>query len=278
MFKRTDILARLRAKIERHEPVIGGGAGIGLSAKFAEVGGIDLLIVYNSGRFRMAGLGSLAGMLSFCDANALVVEMAAEIITAAPKTPVLAGVHGVDPRYPPHIFIPRLKALGYCGVQNYPTVGLIDGNFRLDLEKTGLGYDKEVDWIAAAHEAGMFTSPYAFNAGEAKRMARAGADVIVAHLGLTTGGSIGAEARVTLDEAVAQVRAIAEAAREEREDVIVLCHGGVISMPDDVQYVLDRLPIVAGFYGASSIERLPCEVALTEQVKKFVGIRRKLKA
>jgi len=271
---RTGILERLRGKIERNEPIIGGGAGTGISAKCEEAGGIDLIVIYNSGRYRMAGRGSLSGCMPYGNANEVVKEMAFEVITAVKHTPILAGVCGTDPFMIRDHFLRELKDLGFAGIQNFPTVGLMDGLYRANLEETGMSYSMEVECVAAAHEMDMLTTPYAFNTEESKLMTEAGADIIVAHMGLTTSGSIGAHTAKTLDESVTEVKAIADAARRVREDVIVLCHGGPIAMPDDAKYVLDRVPEADGFYGASSMERLPTEVALTEQIEKFVAIRR----
>ena len=271
---RAGILKRLREKIDKNEPIIGGGAGTGISAKCEEAGGIDLIVIYNSGRYRMAGRGSLSGIMPYGNANEVVKEMAFEVITAVTHTPILAGVCGTDPFMIRDYFLRELKDLGFAGIQNFPTVGLIDGIFRANLEETGMSYQMEVECVAAAHDMDMLTTPYAFNTDEAKLMAEAGADIVVAHMGLTTSGSIGAQTAKTLDESVTDVRAIADAARSVKEDVIVLCHGGPIAMPDDAKYVLDRVPEADGFYGASSMERLPTEVALTEQIRKFVAIRR----
>ena len=271
---RESILARFREKISQGIPIIGGGAGTGISAKCEEAGGIDLIVIYNSGRYRMAGRGSLAGLLPYGNANEIVKEMAREVITAVKKTPVLAGVCATDPFMLRDHFLKELRDLGFAGIQNFPTVGLIDGVFRENLEETGMGFAHEVECIASAHELGMLTTPYAFDADHSRELTQAGADVIVAHMGLTTSGSIGAKTALSLEECVPKVAAIADAARNVREDVIVLCHGGPIAMPDDAQYILRELDSVDGFYGASSMERLPTEIALTEQVKKFVQIRR----
>jgi len=271
---RAGILARLRAKISHNELIIGGGAGTGISAKCEEAGGIDLIVIYNSGRYRMAGRGSLSGIMPYGNANDVVKEMAFEVITAVKHTPILAGVCGTDPFMIRDHFLRELKDLGFAGIQNFPTVGLIDGIFRANLEETGMSYQMEVECVAAAHDLDMLTTPYAFNTDEAKLMAEAGADIVVAHMGLTTSGSIGAQTAKTLDESVIEVKAIADAARTVREDVIVLCHGGPIALPDDAKYVLDRVPEADGFYGASSMERLPTEIAITEQIQKFKAIRR----
>jgi predicted TIM-barrel enzyme len=271
-FTRLQVLDRLRRQVEQGQPIVGGGAGTGISAKFEEAGGIDLIVIYNSGRYRMAGRGSLAGLMPFGDANAIVMDMAAEVLTVVDRTPVLAGVCGTDPFRSMERFLAQVKEIGFSGVQNFPTVGLIDGTFRANLEETGMGYDKEVNMIRTARGMDLFTSPYVFTTGEAERMADAGADVVVAHMGLTSGGAIGARTGRTLDECVRQVQAIADAARAVRRDVVVLCHGGPIAMPDDAQYVLQRTHGVHGFYGASSMERLPVETAMTEQVRRFKQI------
>ncbi len=271
---RDSILHRFRDKIARGRPIIGGGAGTGISAKCEEAGGIDLIVIYNSGRYRMAGRGSLSGLMPYGNANQVVKEMAHEVITAVSHTPVLAGVCGTDPFMLRDHFLRELKDLGFAGIQNFPTVGLIDGTFRANLEETGMGFGKEVECIAAAHQLDLLTTPYAFDAEQSRALTGAGADIIVAHMGLTTSGSIGAKTAMTLEECLPRIREIAEAARAIRDDVIVLCHGGPIAMPDDAQFVLDRLEMVDGFYGASSMERLPTEVALQAQVEKFTQIRR----
>jgi predicted TIM-barrel enzyme len=273
-FSRQQILERLRAKIARGQPIVGGGAGTGLSAKCEEAGGIDLIVIYNSGRYRMAGRGSLAGMMAYGNANDIVVEMAREVLPVVTNTPVLAGVNGTDPFMLRDHFLRQLGDLGFSGVQNFPTVGLIDGTFRANLEETGMGYGPEVDLIRAAHELDLFTTPYVFNPNDAIDMARAGADVIVCHLGLTTGGSIGAETALALEGCVPIVNACAQAALDVNPDVIVLCHGGPIANPPDAEFILRACPQCHGFYGASSMERLPTEIALTEQTRKFVGITR----
>jgi predicted TIM-barrel enzyme len=272
---RQSILSRFRKKVAAGLPLIGGGAGTGISAKCEEAGGIDLIVIYNSGRFRMAGRGSLAGLMPYGNANQIVKEMAYEVLTAVDHTPVLAGVCGTDPFTIRDKFLRELKELGFAGVQNFPTVGLIDGNFRANLEETGMGFQLEVDWIAAAHDMDMLTTPYAFDAAQAVSLTKAGADIIVAHMGLTTSGSIGAKTAASLDECVPRVAEIADAARGVNEDVFVLCHGGPIAMPEDAQYILDRVSAVDGFYGASSMERLPTEIALKKQVEQFTQIRRK---
>jgi predicted TIM-barrel enzyme len=270
--ERTHLLERFRAMIARKEPIVGAGAGTGLSAKCEETGGADLIIIYNSGRYRMAGRGSLAGLLAYGNANEIVKDMAREVLPVVRRTPVLAGVNGTDPFLLTDAFLDELKALGFSGIQNFPTVGLIDGIFRKNLEETGMGYGLEVDLIARAHQKDMLTTPYVFNADEARLMAQAGADIIVAHLGLTTGGSIGAETALTLEDCPKRIDESAEAARKVREDIIVLCHGGPISSPEDAAYILKTVPGIHGFYGASSMERLPVETALTEQVRAFKRI------
>jgi predicted TIM-barrel enzyme len=272
-FTRKQILERLQKSIDARIPIMGGGAGTGISAKFEEVGGVDLMVIYNSGRFRMAGRGSLAGCMPYGDANAIVMEMANEVLPVVKNTPVLAGVCGTDPFRLMDKFLQQVKDVGFSGVQNFPTVGLFDGQIRLNLEETGMGYGLEVDMIGMAHELDLFTTPYAFNADEGKAMAGAGADVVVAHLGLTTKGSIGATTAVTLEQAPDKVQEIVDAAKSVNPNIICLCHGGPISMPEDAQYVLKNTEGVHGFYGASSMERLPTEVAITEQMKKFKAIR-----
>jgi predicted TIM-barrel enzyme len=270
---RTDILQKLRARVARGEPIVGGGAGTGLSAKCEEAGGIDLIVIYNSGRFRMAGRGSLAGMMPYGNANHIVRDMAPEVLSVVRHTPVLAGVCGTDPFLLREHFLRELRDLGFCGIQNFPTVGLIDGAFRANLEETGMGYALEVELIAAAHQMDLLTTPYAFNSAEARQMAEAGADVVVAHMGLTTKGTIGARTARTLEACVAEVQAIADACKAARADCLVLCHGGPIAGPEDAQHILDRCTGVEGFYGASSMERLPTEVAITEQVRRFGRLR-----
>jgi predicted TIM-barrel enzyme len=269
---RAEILAHFRGMVERREPIVGGGAGTGLSAKWEEAGGIDLIVIYNSGRYRMAGRGSLAGLLAYGNANEIVVDMAKEVLPVVKHTPVLAGVNGTDPFYTPELFLPELARLGFAGVQNFPSVGLIDGVFRQNLEETGMGYGLEVEMIAVASELDMLTTPYVFSEDDAVAMTQAGADIIVCHMGLTTGGSIGAETALTLDDCVERVDAWAEAARSVRPDVMVLCHGGPIAMPGDATYVLQRSKSVNGFYGASSMERLPAEQALKAQTEAFKSI------
>jgi predicted TIM-barrel enzyme len=273
-FSRQQILERLRAKIAKGLPIVGGGAGTGLSAKCEEAGGIDLIVIYNSGRYRMAGRGSLAGMMAYGNANEIVVDMAREVLPVVTHTPVLAGVNGTDPFMLLDPFLRQLIDLGFSGVQNFPTVGLIDGVFRANLEETGMGYGHEVDMIRAARALDLFTTPYVFNPNDAIDMARAGADVVVCHLGLTTGGSIGAATALTLAGCVPIINACAEAALQVNPDVIVLCHGGPIANPGDAEYILRECAQCHGFYGASSMERLPTEIALTEQTRKFVAITR----
>lgn len=272
-FTRQQILARLRQRISDGIPIVGGGAGNGISAKCQEMGGVDLLVIYNSGRFRMNGRGSLAGMMPYGDANAIVMEMAGDVLTIVNDTPVLAGVCGTDPRRLMDVFLRQVKEAGFSGVQNFPTVGLYDGLFRANLEETGMGYGLEVEMIEQARSQDLFTTPYAFTPEEGRAMAGAGADVVVAHMGLTTKGSIGATTAMTLEESVGNVQAICDAARSVNPDVIVLCHGGPISMPEDAAYVLQNTKGVNGFYGASSVERLPTEVAITKQMEAFKAIR-----
>ncbi len=273
-FNRQELLSKFRAMIARREPIIGGGAGTGLSAKCEEAGGIDLIVIYNSGRYRMAGRGSLAGLLAYGNANEIVVDMAKEVLPVVKHTPVLAGVNGTDPFCQFDKFLDELKALGFSGVQNFPTVGLIDGNFRANLEETGMGYALEVEMIRLAHEKDMLTTPYVFSAQDAVAMTKAGADIIVPHMGLTTGGNIGAETALKLADCVPLINQWAEAAKAVRQDVIVLCHGGPISSPEDAQYILDHCPLCDGFYGASSMERLPTETALTDTTRQFKHITR----
>jgi predicted TIM-barrel enzyme len=271
---RATILQQLRRKIAARTPIIGGGAGTGLSAKCEEAGGIDLIVIYNSGRYRMAGRGSLAGLLAYGNANEIVCEMAREVLPVVKQTPVLAGVNGTDPFLIPDSFLRRLIDLGFSGIQNFPTVGLIDGTFRANLEETGMHYGLEVELIARAHALDLLTTPYVFCENEARDMARAGADIVVAHMGLTTGGAIGAGTALKLADCVAPINAYAAAARSVKPDVIVLCHGGPIATPDDASFILARCPDCHGFYGASSMERLPTEVALTETTRRFTQITR----
>jgi predicted TIM-barrel enzyme len=268
-FERKDLLEKFHGMIARKEPIIGGGAGTGLSAKCEEQGGIDLIVIYNSGRYRMAGRGSLAGILAYGNANDVVKEMAREVLPVVKHTPVLAGVNGTDPFMLRDHLLDELRDMGFSGIQNFPTVGLIDGLFRKNLEETGMSYGLEVDLIAAAHAKDMLTTPYVFNADEAVAMAKAGADIIVAHMGLTTGGSIGAETALKLKDCPKLISEWADAAKRVRKDIIVLCHGGPISSPDDANYILKNTPDIHGFYGASSMERLPVETALTRQTRDF---------
>lgn len=271
-FERKELLAKFRSMIEKRQPIIGGGAGTGLSAKCEEAGGIDLIVIYNSGRYRMAGRGSLAGVLAYGNANEIVLDMAREVLPVAKHTPVLAGVNGTDPFMIADLLLDQLKALGFSGIQNFPTVGLIDGVFRKNLEETGMSYGLEVDLIKAAHVKDMLTTPYVFTPDEATAMTKAGADIIVVHLGLTTGGAIGADTSLKLEDCPAIIHECAEAAKRIRKDVIVLCHGGPISSPEDAAFVLQNTPGIHGFYGASSMERLPTELALTQQTKNFKSI------
>jgi predicted TIM-barrel enzyme len=270
---RASILAKFRSMIEAGVPIIGGGAGTGISAKAEEAGGIDLIIIYNSGRYRMAGRGSAAGLLAYGNANEIVKEMAVEVLPVVKHTPVLAGVNGTDPFMLMPRFLGELKAMGFSGVQNFPTIGLFDGAMRQSFEETGMSYQLEIDMIAEAHRLDLLTTPYVFNPVEAAAMTRAGADIVVAHMGVTTGGSIGATSAKSLDDCVGEIRAIADAARAVRSDIIVLCHGGPISMPDDARYVLERCPDCHGFYGASSMERLPAEIAIKAQAEAFKNLR-----
>jgi predicted TIM-barrel enzyme len=269
---RVEALARLRKQVEEGNPIIGAGAGTGLSAKCAEAGGADLIIIYNSGRYRMAGRGSLAGLLPYGDANAIVLEMAGEVLPVVKHTPVLAGVCGTDPFRLMPAFLRQVKESGFSGVQNFPTVGLIDGTFRANLEETGMGYDLEVEMIRAARELDLLAAPYVFTAEDAHAMTEAGADVLVPHMGLTTGGSIGAETAKTLDECVGLIQGMHDAAKAVNPNVLVLCHGGPIAEPEDAAYVLERTRGIAGFFGASSMERLPTEVAMTETLRRFKAI------
>ena len=272
-FTRQEILNRLHAQVAAGWAIVGAGAGTGISAKFAEAGGADIIIIYNSGRYRMAGRGSLAGLLPYGDANQIVVEMASEVLPVVKNTPVLAGVCGTDPFRDMEVFMKELIAINFSGVQNFPTVGLIDGVFRQNLEATGMGYDKEVEAIRIAHEMDLFTAPYVFDEEQARKMAEAGADILVPHVGLTTAGTIGAAVALTLDEAIDKVMAMARAAWEVNPDLIVLCHGGPLDEPQNVGRALERMPGVAGFFGASSIERLPTERAITEQVRAFKSLK-----
>lgn len=270
--KRQQVLKRLRDNINRGVAIVGGGAGVGLSAKIQEAGGIDLIILYNSGRYRMAGRGSLAGLMPYGDANAIMLEMARETLTIVKDTAVLAGICGTDPFRDMPQLLKEVKDLGFTGVQNFPTVGLIDGVFRQNLEETGMSYEKEVEMIQMAHELDLLTTPYVFNVDEAERMARAGADVIVAHMGLTTSGTIGAKTALALDDCVVQIKRILDAAVKIKPEIIVLCHGGPIATPPDAKYVIERVPGIHGFFGASSLERLPVESAMKEVAREFKAI------
>jgi predicted TIM-barrel enzyme len=270
---RTEVVRRLRAQAEAGKPIVGCGAGTGISAKMAEAGGCDLIIIYNSGRYRMAGRGSLAGLMAYGDANAIVVEMAQEVLPVVKDTPVLAGVNGTDPFRLMRVFLGQLKDIGFDGIQNFPTVGLIDGGFRANLEATGMGYDKEIEAVRLAHEIDMFTSPYVFDVDQARAMVKAGADQIVVHVGLTTAGTIGAGVALTLDQAIDRVMTVAEAGRSTRRDVLVLCHGGPFDEPENVGVALAKMPGVQGFFGASSIERLPTERGIKGQVQEFKKLK-----
>lgn len=272
LIPRADLLARFRHKIQQQRPLVGAGAGTGLSAKCEEAGGADLIVIYNSGKFRMAGRGSLAGLLAYGNANDLVVEMGREVLPVVKDVPVLAGVNGTDPFYQPSVMLQTLREMGFSGVQNFPTVGLIDGAFRANLEETGMSFSLEVDMIERAHAADLLTTPYVFSADEAVTMTEVGADIVVCHMGLTTGGSVGADTAKTLDDCVELASAWAEAARSVRDDVIVLVHGGPVADPADAQYVLQKASGLHGFYGASSMERLPTEIALTARVREFTDL------
>lgn len=269
---RQEILDRFRTQVAQGQPIIGGGAGTGITAKSAEAGGIDLLVIYNSGRFRMAGRGSLSGLLAYGDANAIIMEMANEVLPVVKRTPVLAGVNGTDPFRVMGHFLRQVKEIGFAGVQNFPTVGLIDGVFRANLEETGMGYGHEIDMIRMAHELDLLTSPYVFDEDQAKDMARAGADILVPHMGLTTSGTIGAKTALTLEEAAVKVQQLADAARSVNPDILCLCHGGPIANPADAQYILDHTDGIVGFYGASSIERFPTEVGIRAQTEEFKAV------
>ena len=271
---RAGLMARFRDKISAGQPLIGGGAGTGLSAKCEEAGGIDLIVIYNSGRYRMAGRGSLAGLLAYGNANDIVIEMAREVLPVVKHTPVLAGVNGTDPFMIGDRLLRQLRDLGFAGVQNFPTVGLIDGTFRANLEETGMGFQREIEMIEQAHQLDLLTTPYVFDPDDAEAMTRAGADILVAHMGLTTGGSIGAETALDLDGCVERIDAMAERALSIRDDVIVLCHGGPIAEPDDAAHVLAHSQVCHGFYGASSMERLPTERAMTERTRAFGSLQR----
>src|SRR5438128_8942443 len=276
LFTREQCLQRLRAQVAAGKAIIGGGAGTGISAKCAEAGGIDLIIIYNSGRFRMAGRGSLSGMMPYGDANGIVMDMVREVLPVVRDTPVLAGVCGTDPFRIMKLFLRDIQTAGFSGVQNFPTVGLIDGTFRQGLEETGMGFGLEVEMIREAHALGLLTCPYVFNEDEARAMARAGADVLIPHMGLTTKGTIGARSALTLDEAARRVQALCDAARAVNPGLLVLCHGGPIAEPEDAQYVLEHTEGVVGFFGASSIERLPTEVAITNCVRRFKELRHRI--
>ncbi|MFO7680626.1 MAG: phosphoenolpyruvate hydrolase family protein [Chloroflexota bacterium] len=269
---RADAMARFRKTVAEGKPIVGTGAGTGISAKFAEKGGADLIIIYNSGRYRMAGRGSLAGLMPYGDANGIVVEMAAEVLPVVKNTPVQAGVCGTDPFRLLPVFIKQLKEMGFTGIQNFPTVGLIDGNFRANLEATGMGYDKEIEAVAIANKLDMLTTPYVFNEDDAKAMAKVGADMLVAHVGLTTAGSIGAAVALTLEDAVDMVMKVAAAGKSVNPDILVICHGGPFDEPENVAKAMAMMPGIAGFFGASSIERLPTERAITSQVEAFKAI------
>lgn len=270
---RQAILAELRDKVAARKPIIGGGAGTGISAKLEAAGGIDLIIIYNSGRFRMAGRGSLAGMMPYGDANAIVMDMAREVIPVVPQTPVLAGVCGTDPFRPMPRFLEEVRRAGFVGVQNFPTVGLIDGTFRTGLEETGMGFGLEVDMIGEARKLDLLTTPYAFNPDEATAMAKAGADILIPHMGLTTKGTIGASTAITLEDAAKRVQEMHDAAKKVNPDILVLCHGGPIAEPSDAQYILDHTEGIVGFYGASSMERLPVEPAITGRIQEFASLK-----
>ena len=273
LFSRDSILAKLRAKVAAGQPIIGGGAGTGISAKMSEAGGIDLLVIYNSGRFRMGGRGSLAGLMPYGDANAIVMDMASEVLPVVKHTPVLAGVCGTDPFRLMKLFLKQVDEAGFSGVQNFPTVGLIDGTFRQNLEETEMGFGLEVDMIRQAHELGLLTTPYCFNEEEAAAMAHAGADILIPHMGLTTKGSIGASTALTLEQSAKRVQALHDAAKRVNKEILVLCHGGPIAEPADAQYILDHTDGIVGFYGASSMERLPVEPAIRDRVKEFAQLR-----
>ncbi len=273
LFRREDILSKLRAKVAAGKPIIGGGAGTGISAKCSEAGGIDLLVIYNSGRFRMGGRGSLSGLMPYGDANAIVMDMAREVIPVVKHTPVLAGVCGTDPFRKMELFLQDVDRAGFSGVQNFPTVGLIDGKLRVNLEETGMGFGLEVDMIRLAREMNLLTTPYAFNAEEAQAMAQAGADILIPHMGLTTKGTVGSLSALSLEESARRVQEMHDAAKRTRSDILVLCHGGPIAEPSDAQYILDHTDGIVGFYGASSIERLPVEPAITGRVQEFTELR-----
>lgn len=269
---RSEILNKFRKQVAEGTPIVGGGAGTGITAKSAEAGGIDLLVIYNSGRFRMAGRGSLSGLLAYGDANEIVMEMAREVLPVVKQTPVLAGVNGTDPFRAMPRFLAQVKEAGFAGVQNFPTVGLIDGTFRANLEETGMGYGLEIDMIKTAHDLDLLTSPYVFDIDQAKDMARAGADILVPHMGLTTSGTIGAKTALTIEDAAAKVQELADAAKSVNPDILCLCHGGPIANPEDAQYILDHTEGIVGFYGASSIERFPTETGIKNQTEDFKAL------
>ncbi|QQY14443.1 phosphoenolpyruvate hydrolase family protein [Cutibacterium avidum] len=269
---RSEILNKFRKQVAEGTPIVGGGAGTGITAKSAEAGGIDLLVIYNSGRFRMAGRGSLSGLLAYGDANEIVMEMAREVLPVVKQTPVLAGVNGTDPFRAMPRFLAQIKEAGFAGVQNFPTVGLIDGTFRANLEETGMGYGLEIDMIKTAHDLDLLTSPYVFDIDQAKDMARAGADILVPHMGLTTSGTIGAKTALTIEDAAAKVQELADAAKSVNPDILCLCHGGPIANPEDAQYILDHTEGIVGFYGASSIERFPAETGIKNQTEDFKAL------
>jgi predicted TIM-barrel enzyme len=273
LYSRQEILERLRAKVTAGKPIVGGGAGTGISAKMSEAGGIDLLVIYNSGRFRMAGRGSLSGLMPYGDANGIVMEMAREVLPVLDRTPVLAGVCGTDPFRLMKLFLRDVDQAGFSGVQNFPTVGLIDGTFRANLEETGMGFGLEVDMIRLAHEMNLLTTPYCFNDDEAHAMAEAGADILIPHMGLTTKGAIGAQTALTLEQSARRVQSMHDAAKRVNKEILVLCHGGPIAEPADAQYILDHTQGIVGFYGASSMERLPVEPAISNRVREFTELR-----
>jgi predicted TIM-barrel enzyme len=273
LIARNDILKRLKQKVDAGKPIVGGGAGTGISAKMSEAGGIDLLVIYNTGRFRMGGRGSLSGMMPYGDANAIVMDMAREVLPVVPNTPVLAGVCGTDPFRVMKLFLKQVDEAGFSGVQNFPTVGLIDGKFRQNLEETGMGFGLEVDMIRQAHELGLLTTPYCFNPDEAEAMAKAGADILIPHMGLTTKGTIGAETAMTLADCVVLIQQMHDVAKRVNKNVFVLCHGGPIAEPADAQYILDHTAGIVGFYGASSMERLPVEPAIANRVREFTEMK-----
>lgn len=275
MSQRKAVLERLRAKVASGKPIVGGGAGTGLTAKMSEAGGIDLLVIYNSGRFRMGGRGSLSGMMPYGDANAIVMDMAREVLPVVRHTPVLAGVCGTDPFRMMKLFLRDVAAAGFAGVQNFPTVGLIDGTFRQGLEETGMGFGLEVDMIRQAHEMDLLTTPYAFNVEQAEALTKAGADILIPHMGLTTKGTIGATTAASLEESARRIQSMHDAAKSVNKDILVLCHGGPIAEPADAQYILDHTEGIVGFYGASSMERLPVEPAIENRVREFTALRRK---